>query len=274
MTSGPAIAPAPAVTIRSLCVRRGKAKVLCEVDLTVAPGEMVALVGPNGAGKSTLLAALAGAVRVAGGSIELYGTDITSLTPLEQARRRAVLTQEQIAATPFTCGQIVTMGRYPWARDPEKDRRACDQAMERCGVARFRDRQLSTLSGGERALVAFARILAQEAPVLLLDEPTAALDLRHQGEVMSLARAEAGQGRAVVAVIHDLSLAAGFAHRVVLMDRGRVRASGRIGRDITAELVSDVYGVPIEIAEHRGRTIVLSGSDPPAPSPQPPQSQE
>lgn len=219
------------------------------VDLEAHPGEIVALLGPNGAGKSTLLACLSGDRAPSSGSIELAGRPLADWTVGDRAHRRAVVTQEAQVAFPFTVAEVVAMGRAPWAGTVEQDRDAevIDAVLDESDTASFRDRPFPGLSGGERARSSFARALAQRTPVLLLDEPTAALDLGHQEELLATVRRLADDGATVVVVLHDLSLASAWADRVVLLADGRVVSSGPPDEVVTAEVVSRVYGHPVRV---------------------------
>lgn len=236
---------------RGVRVRLGGRPVVDGVDLAVGAGELVALVGPNGAGKSTLLAALAGDVPCEG-TVLLGGRELRGYRAAELARTRAVLPQHATLSFPFTAGEVVRMGRAPWHGRPESDRDELlvGTAMRRTGTSAFAGRPFPALSGGEQARVALARVLAQAAPVLLLDEPTAALDLRHQEEVLATARERAGAGDAVVVVLHDLGLAAAYADRVVVLADGRVTGHGPPAEVFTEQLLSRVYGHPIEVLAH------------------------
>lgn len=233
--------------------------ILRDVDLAVSAGEVVALVGPNGAGKSTLLAALAGDLRPDAGTVELDGVPVISWKARDLARRRAVLGQQHRLAFGFRGREVVAMGRAPWYGTPAADRDeiAVDEAEERADVAHLAHRLFPTLSGGEQARVAFARILAQETTILLLDEPTAALDLQHQEAVLAVARAEAEAGAAVVVVLHDLSLAAAYADRICVLARGEVRATGTPADVLRADLLTEVYQHPVDVLEHAGRLLVV-----------------
>jgi iron complex transport system ATP-binding protein len=233
--------------------------VLEGVTLEVRAGEVLALVGPNGAGKSTLLAVLSGERTPDSGTAVLDGTPVASYSPLELARRRAVLTQENTLSFPFLVRQVLEMGRSPWARTPrlEDDDRALADAASRADIAHLLDRRFTELSGGERARVSLARVLAQDTAVVLLDEPTAALDLRHQEDVLGVARELAAAGRAVVIVLHDLSLAGAVADRVALLADGRLAAVGTPREVLTAEAVSRVYGVDVEVIERDGTLLVV-----------------
>ncbi|CAM3098980.1 heme ABC transporter ATP-binding protein [Skermania piniformis] len=228
---------------------------LHEVDLEVRFGEVLALVGPNGAGKSTLLAALAGTAHPDAGAVGLAGQPLPTWSPTMQARLRAVLPQSHTAGFGFTCEEVVRMGRSPWQHTPRRrdDDVAVRDALAECDVSRMADRRFAALSGGERARVALARVLAQRTPILLLDEPTAALDLKHQEDVMAIVRARAGAGCAVVLVIHDLNLAAAFADRVTILADGVVRAGGTVADTLTAPILSEVFGLAIDVTAIGGQ---------------------
>jgi len=258
MTAEGAVA---AIEATGLHCRLGDTAVLSDVDLTVAVGEVVALVGPNGAGKSTLLGVLSGDVKPDRGRVELLGQPVASIATREQARLRSVLLQRIGVSFPFSAYEVVLMGRAPWAGTPQADddERQVTSAMTRTDVTHLRDRSFTTLSGGEAGRVAIARILAQATPVMLLDEPTAALDIRHQEAVLTVAREAAGSDVATVVVLHDLNLACAYADRVVVLDRGTVAADGPPEDVCTAELLTAVYQHPIDVVPHplTGRPLVL-----------------
>ncbi|RFS84256.1 heme ABC transporter ATP-binding protein [Actinomadura spongiicola] len=249
-----------AVEIRGLQVERGARTVLDGVDLTVRTGEVLALVGPNGAGKSTLLAAVGGDVAFTGG-ISVDGAPLATWGHTELAMRRAILLQRQTMSFPFTVAQVVRMGRAPWAGTPleDDDDAAVAEAMRETDVSEFADRPHPRLSGGEQARVALARVLAQRTGTLLLDEPTAALDLHHQEMVFDVVRERASAGAAVVTVVHDLGLAAAHADRVAVLAEGRLVACGPPGDVLTAEMLSAVYRHDIEVLPHprTGRPLIL-----------------
>jgi iron complex transport system ATP-binding protein len=242
-------------------VVRGGRRVLRGVDLTVAAGEVVAVVGPNGAGKSTTVGVLAGDLTPGAGSVSVFGRPVGAWRHAELALRRAVLPQHTTVAFPFTVAQVVAMGRVPWAGTPDAadDEAVVAEAMAATEVTGFATRTFGTLSGGERARVALARVLAQRTPLLLLDEPTAALDLRHQDLVMRVAVAHARGGGAVLAVLHDLNLAAAHADRVAVIADGRLAACGEPPVVLTPDLLSEVYQRDIEVIEHprTGAPLVL-----------------
>ncbi|RIJ69789.1 heme ABC transporter ATP-binding protein [Nakamurella silvestris] len=240
------------LTATDLVVELGGRRILDEVSLTVRAGEVIALVGPNGAGKSTLLGALAGDLVPGRGQVLLADRPIGGWTPVERAMRRAVLPQSVALSFPFTCAEVIAMGRTPWSgtSQTDQDEAVVRQAVTDCQVADFAGRAFNTLSGGERARVALAKTLAQQADLLLLDEPTAALDIRHQELVLRIAREQAAAGKGVVVVLHDLELAGAYAHRVAVLDRSRVVAEGPAAEVFTADLLSAVYQHEVEVFPH------------------------
>ncbi|QXE37186.1 heme ABC transporter ATP-binding protein [Streptomyces sp. GMY02] len=242
----------PLVEARDLHVRLGQREVLAGVGLAARAGEVLALVGPNGAGKSTLLAALAADLRPDRGEVRIDGRPAQEWSAPELALRRAVLPQAAALSFPFPVAEVVRMGRAPWAGTPleDEDETAVAAAMAATEVTGFAARPFSALSGGERARVALARVLAQRAPLLLLDEPTAALDLRHQELVLRICRERAAAGDAVVVVLHDLGLAAAHADRAAVLHEGGVAAEGPPAEVFGAGLLSRVYRQPVEVLPH------------------------
>ncbi|WP_053912556.1 heme ABC transporter ATP-binding protein [Streptomyces sp. SCSIO 75703] len=252
------VPPAPAAPgeilaeAEDLRVRLAGRLVLDGVGVRVRAGEVLALVGPNGAGKSTLLGALCADLAPDEGTVRIHGRPASAWSAPELALRRAVLPQSAALSFPFPVADVVRMGRAPWAgsdREDEDDAVVAD-AMARTEVTAFAGRPFSALSGGERARVALARVLAQRAPLVLLDEPTAALDLRHQELVLRLCRERAAAGDAVVVVLHDLGLAAAYAHRVAILRGGRVAADGPPAEVFSHALLSEVYDQPVEVLAH------------------------
>lgn len=245
----PGHAVAEAVDLR---LRLGQREVLAGIDLTARAGEVLALVGPNGAGKSTLLGALAADLPAASGVIRIDGRPVGDWSAPDLALRRSVLPQSAALSFPFPVEDVVRMGRAPWAGTPlaEADEEAVASAMAATEVTDFAARPFSALSGGERARVALARVLAQRAPLLLLDEPTAALDLRHQELVLRICRERAAAGDAVVVVLHDLGLAAAYADRAAVLHDGRIAADGPPSEVFEGELLSRVYRQPVEVLPH------------------------
>ncbi|MFD3324848.1 heme ABC transporter ATP-binding protein [Streptomyces sp. NPDC058701] len=247
--------PAPGAVlaeVTGLHVRLGQREVLAGIELSARAGEVLALVGPNGAGKSTLLAALAADLPAAAGEIRIDGRPVGDWSAADLALRRSVLPQSAALSFPFPVEDVVRMGRAPWAGTPfaESDEEAVAAAMAATEVADFAGRAFSALSGGERARVALARVLAQRAPLLLLDEPTAALDLRHQELVLRICRERAAAGDAVVVVLHDLGLAAAYADRAAVLHDGRIAADGPPSEVFGDALLSRVYRQPVEVFAH------------------------
>ncbi|MBI2777751.1 MAG: ABC transporter ATP-binding protein [Chloroflexi bacterium] len=249
---------------------------LHDVHLHVEAGERVAIVGPNGAGKSTLLRVVAGLLRPASGTAELAGERVERLDRLAVARRLAVV--PQLPTLPFatTVEEVVALGRLPHEHPIRGmrpgDRAAVAAAIERVGVGHLLGRDARELSLGERQLVLLAMAVAQAAPVLVLDEPTVHLDLRHQVEVMELlADLNARDGTTILAVLHDLGLAAHFFPRLVLIDRGRIVADGPPADVLSEERIREVFGVdpvfvrlaapPIPISRPMAASAASSGRD-------------
>ena len=239
----------PLIRCESIGLALDGRAIIKNVSLEVFAGEVLALVGPNGAGKSSILSVMAGDVPATSGMASLGGKDVTKYRPEKAARVRSVLMQSNQVSFPISVGEIVDLGRAPWARTPQfsEDDEAIEEALEQADVAHLVKRRFNQLSGGERARVSFARVLAQRTPVVLLDEPTAALDLKHQESVMRAIRGLADRGCAVVVVVHDLSIAAGYADRIAMIVEGKLEAIGTPGEVIVADRVSRVYGVEVDI---------------------------
>jgi iron complex transport system ATP-binding protein len=238
-----------AFAVDALSVRAGAKLLLDRISFSVAQGETIALVGPNGAGKSTLLRALAGEIAAHDGHVLLQGRAPQAWHPRDLALRRAVLSQNVTVTFPFTVAEIVRMGAGE-RRGKAVDAMA-DAALANVDLDGFQDRIIGTLSGGEQQRVHFARVMVQLAcgeqaygpGILLLDEPTASLDLRHQLDLVGVARQCAARGTTTIAIVHDLNLAALLADRVIVLGRGRIAADGAPGDTINDEILSDVFGV-------------------------------
>ena len=234
------------------------------VSLSVTPGSLLAVAGPNGAGKTTLLRVLSGSLAPQEGEVMLDDRLLVDLDDRERARAVAVVPQSESSPFPVTVREMVGMGRYahlgPWQGVGSGDRAVVDAALERCSVGPLAGRQLGELSGGERQRARIARALAQEAPVLLLDEPTAGLDLRYRMELFHLLQELRADGLALLVVTHDLNLAARFADRLLLMDRGRERAGGAPRDVLLRDTLEHVYEWPLRLVPHPG-----PGSDTGAP---------
>jgi iron complex transport system ATP-binding protein len=250
-----------ALSARDLGMRIGPAWLVRGVDIDLLAGQLLAVVGPNGAGKSTLLSLLAGDQSPTTGTVHVGSLPVRRAHATQLARRRAVLTQRVTLSFPFTVAEVVEMGRAPWAgtEAEDDDESAIADALTATDMDGFTTRRFPTLSGGEQARGSFARILAQHTGVLLLDEPTAALDLRHQEQLMDTARACADAGQAVLVVLHDLQLAAAHADEVAVMHGGRVVARGAPETVFTEALLEEVYGLAIEVFHHPVTGAVLVG---------------
>ncbi len=254
----------PLVEARRVGVRRGSATLLMEVDVAVRPGELVAAVGPNGAGKTTLLRVLAGDLSPTSGTVRLAGSPLGEVTGRERSRLRAVLPQHRPADIPFTTWEVVMMGRHPHRRDPANsaaaDAAAVTAALQATDTADLAGRRYASLSGGEQARVALARVLAQETPLVLLDEPTAGLDVGHEELVLGGLRRLADGGRGVFTVLHDLNAAARHADRILLLERGRAATAGPPAEVLDAAVLSRIYAQPMRVIPHpfRDCPLVLS----------------
>ncbi len=250
------------VVARGITAGYREREVLRGVDLVANAGELVALIGPNGAGKSTLLRVVGGLLRPTAGTVTIDGIDVIKLDRRAVARQVAVVPQVFETLFPFTVREIVALGRTsrlgPLGTLGADDARAVARALDEIGATDLAERRIDRVSGGERQRAVLAMALAQEAGVLLLDEPTAHLDPTHQRatleRVANLARV---RGLAVVAVLHDLNLAAAFASRVVLLADGAVVRDGEPRQVITAELVSAVFGPGLRVVAHEGRPFVI-----------------
>lgn len=224
------------------------------IDCTVEAGSLTALIGPNGAGKSTLLHLISAAERPSSGTVALAGTDAAALKRRERARRSALVEQQAETELDLSVFDVVMLGRTPHvpllsAPGPDDEQIAWD-ALRAVGASEFGSRRFHELSGGERQRILLARALAQQPRLLLMDEPTNHLDVQAQLTTLSLMRSLADDGLAVLAALHDLTLAARFADQVIVLDRGRVAASGRPRDVLTPELIRAVYGVRADIVPH------------------------
>jgi iron complex transport system ATP-binding protein len=252
------------LTLDFLTLQYGPRVVLRGVTLTLCAGEVLALIGPNGAGKSTLIRAASGLLAPAQGRVLVNGQDLRPWPPEIRARHIAVAPQAVRLPEAFTAFETVLMGRTPYlgwlGREGERDRAAARLAMERTCTAELAARRMDELSGGEQQRVLIARALAQAAPILLMDEPTAHLDLKHQSGVLNLVRDLAKQaGLAVLMALHDLNLAAQFADRVALLAGGGLQSLGAPAEVLTSAQLSAAYGVPVQVVAHPvyGSPLVL-----------------
>jgi iron complex transport system ATP-binding protein len=242
------------LALESVTLGYGSRVVLDALTLKVDPGEVVALIGPNGAGKSTVIRAASGVIRPLRGRIEVDGADVHRIPPFERAKKLAVVPQAAQVPDSYTAREAVLMGRTAYlgwlGRESDGDIGIARAAMERTRTTELAERRLGELSGGERQLVLIARALTQSARFLLLDEPTAHLDLRHEAAILELTRDLAARdGLGVLAALHDLNLASRHADRVALIAGGRLQACGAPRDILTEERLTEAYGVPITIFE-------------------------
>jgi len=225
--------------------------VLAEVSFAVAAGETLGIIGPNGSGKSTLVRLLSGVLVPNKGEIRLHGRSLATYTSPQRARCIAVVPQETAIEFAFTVTETVLMGRAPhlgrFAFEGDRDLAAAHEAMRRTGVAHLAERALHELSGGERQRVILARALAQDAEILLLDEPAAFLDIRHEVGIYDLLDDLRREGRTIVSVLHDLNLAALYCDRILMLNEGRVVALGTPDEVITYQAITAVYGVDVYV---------------------------
>lgn len=242
----------PVLEARRLSFAYRREKVVDEVSLALYAGEMVGIVGPNGSGKSTLLRLLTGVLTPNQGEIAVEGRPLSSYSRRQLSRLIAVVPQDTIIGFPFSVMEVVLMGRSPHlgtlAFEGERDVEVAHRAMLRTGVWELADRSVHEISGGERQRVVVARALAQEASILLLDEPTAFLDIKHEVETYDLLREVQEEGRSVLTVLHDLNLAALYCDRVILLDHGRVVCDGPPREVLTYAVLTRVYQTEIYVA--------------------------
>ena len=257
----------------------GGVTLLDDLSLAVGPGELVALLGPNGSGKTSLLRALCGELPPAAGDVLLEGRSLSAWAPRERATRLGVLPQASRLAFPFTALQVALLGRTPHVerRESRRDHAVAREALHRAGVASLAARDYLRLSGGEQQCVQLARVLAQvwDAPAqggryLLLDEPTASLDLRLQHALLALLQQLAAEGFGVLVALHDLNLAAQYAGRVALLRAGRLAADGAPSQVLTAERIRRIWGVDASAGRdpRTGRWTIGCGPLAAAPSPE------
>jgi len=241
--------------IQSLCVAYGQKLVLEDISLSVNQGEILAVIGPNGVGKSTLIRAISGILSPCSGRVVLDGHDVRRLSAMQRARYLAVVPQARELPGAYSIYETVMMGRTPYlnwlGRAGKEDHAQVNLALERTQTITMSGRRVGELSGGEQQRVLLARALAQNAPILLLDEPTTHLDLEHQSVLLNLVRKLADEKNlAVLLVLHDLNLAGLYADRVALMVDGRLRTTGTPDEVLTSENLSRVYHVPVNVIRH------------------------
>jgi iron complex transport system ATP-binding protein len=255
----------PRLTAENVSFAYGDRDVLRSVSFEVSGGEIVGILGPNGSGKTTLIRCLLGLLRAQTGRVLLDGSDATTYDRRAFALRVAAVPQEMPTDFPLRVGELVLLGRLPHLPaaglgfERPADLAAAEAALEACGVTALAERSIHEVSGGELRRVFVARALCQGAPILLLDEPTGGLDLRHQLGILDLLRRQARAGAAVLIVLHDLNLAAGVCDRIVLLKDGAIVASGPPNDVLTPRILADVYDVDIQVvaADQTGRRFLI-----------------
>lgn len=242
--------PAARMTVDDIVVRKSARNIVEHLSFQVRAGEVLGLIGPNGAGKSTLLSCMAGIDSTTSGAISIDGTPLTALSLSERARIISWVEQLGAIHWPLSVERLVMLGRIPhlprWSKPGQSDTSAVQAAMQQADCEHLRDRRVTTLSGGERSRVLLARALAAEPSILLADEPVTALDLKHQLQTMHVLRRFVSNDNAAVVVMHDLSLAARFCDRLLLICEGRLIAIGEVAAVLSEENIAQVYGVSVK----------------------------
>lgn len=249
-----------ALDISGVSVSMDRRQILTNVSLSVSGGEFVGVIGPNGAGKSTLLKAGAGLLPVDAGAVSINGDRIDALAPIRRARYLAFLPQARPVFWSMPARAIVSLGRFAFGAAlsaSSEDDAAVARALDDAGAGHLADRPVGSLSGGELARVHLARTLAGETPIIIADEPVAALDPAHQLGVMALLRAKAESGRSVVAALHELPLAARYCTRLAVISEGRIAADGAPSEVLTETLLRDVFNVALRKAETNAFSFAL-----------------
>jgi len=249
------------VTLDAVDIRLGNRSIVSGISAELEAGSLIGVIGPNGAGKSTLIRALMGLLPLAGGSVRIDGRAIGEIGRQAMARRLAYLPQGQVLHWPLTVERMVALGRLPhltpFSRLSDRDHAAIERAMERADVTHLRARDATELSGGERARAMLARALAVGAQGLVVDEPLASLDPGHQIDVMELLAQEARGGALVIAVLHDLTMAARYCDRLLLVDKGHLVADGIPAGVLAPARLSEVYGINVFIGGEDARPVIV-----------------
>lgn len=241
--------------VRNVTIRYEDAVILRDISFVLEPGKVIALLGANGAGKTTLFRALNGMLAVSGGTISLDGRSIGEYSRREMARKIAVVAQENETRFPVNVLEFVLSGRFAhgaaFGWESEADLEFAAQALEMCDLAGYEDRLMNRLSGGERQRAVLARALATQAEILLLDEPTANLDLSHQALMFELMRSRCAQSNySAIVITHDLNLASEFADEIIVLSGGVISAKGAPGEVLTDRLIGEAFGVKVLLDQH------------------------
>jgi iron complex transport system ATP-binding protein len=253
------------IDIHQLSFSYGRDPVLREISFSVQRGKLTVLLGRNGSGKSTLVKLAAGLLPFRQGVIQVEGKNIGALSSAERARTIGYLPQFHTPVFPFTVEDVVLTGRaaFVWSTPGKRDGEQVHAGLEAVHLHHLRDRPYNALSGGERQLVLMARILAQDPAVILLDEPTSHLDLANQVTLLDLLRQLAGRGKTILAVLHDPNLAFQFADEMLFLKEGRLHARLSAGDRVNSELLTEVYGCPVQVVEiNRQRVVLLAQTNP------------
>ena len=249
------------ISVENVTVLAGEQTLIDNVSFKLRRGELAALLGPNGAGKTTALRAALGLQKIKSGDATISGDPAYKLSPMQRARRIAYLPQARPLAWPNKVKDIVALGRFSHGAAlgslKGTDLESVNAAILACDIEHLRDRQADTLSGGELARVHCARAIAARAPLLIADEPVAALDPRHQFRVMDLIKAYVANGGGAIVVLHDVALAAKYADRLIFMKDGRIVREGKVEETLSAQSLSDIYGVKADVD---GRSVVIHGA--------------
>ncbi len=250
-----------ALSLTNLNVALGNRTVLRGISANFVAGECVAIMGPNGSGKSTLMRTAAGLIPAASGEITLHGKPLSTWRRADLAREVAYLPQGGEVHWPLTVRNIVALGRLPhvhrFAKKTDADEAAIARAMQACDIAHLADRPATALSGGERARALLARALSSEAKIILADEPFAQLDPSHQLHAMEVLKAASEAGALVIVVLHDLSIAARHATRVLLLAEGHVSVDGEPAATLSSETLRKTFGIDAFIGDHAGAPVIL-----------------
>lgn len=242
------------VSVTDVDVKIGTVEILHKISANAGQGILVGIIGPNGSGKSTLIHCMSRTLHPSTGKIRIMGKEIENYSRKNLAMMLGVVPQESMRTFDFSVDDIVMMGRYPYQkllRPPEShDREACQKAMALTGISHLSGRSILTLSGGEWQRVLIARALAQETPLLLLDEPISQLDINHQIEILSVLQSLTRQGSTVICVIHDLNLASQYCDEIIMLDQGTVYATGTPHKVMTQENIRAVFGLDVMIKTH------------------------
>ena len=248
--------------VKNIALSKDGQALVKDASFTLKAGELVVLLGPNGAGKTSLLRAALGIEKSTAGTVTIDDAPLNQLSPMARARKIAYLPQTRPLAWPNRVADIIALGRFAYGASPAKlspdDAAAVDAAIKACDLTHLKDRTADTLSGGELARLHFARSFASGAPYLIADEPVAALDPRHQFRILDLLRNYVDDGNGALIILHDISLAARYADRLLWMKDGQIIADGSVDNTLTAKRMKEVYGVNAKVA---GRSVTLLGPE-------------